>query len=63
MKDLIFKILILILISMQIKAEQLEVNLVEFAIFASEANKKNILVDENLRNENVDITINDTNDS
>ena len=47
---------------MQLKAEQLEVNLVEFAIFASEANKKNILVDDNLRNENVVFIINDSND-
>ncbi len=62
MKDLIFKISILILISMQIKAEQLEVNLVEFAIFASEANKKNILVDDNLKNENVVFIINDSDD-
>lgn len=62
MKDLIFKISILILISMQIKAEQLEINLVEFAIFASEANKKNILVDDNLKNENVVFIINDSDD-
>ncbi|MFA6740772.1 MAG: hypothetical protein WCR78_04715 [Arcobacteraceae bacterium] len=62
MNGLIFKTLILILISMQIKAEQLEVNLVEFAIFASEANKKNILVDDNLKNENVVFIINDSND-
>lgn len=62
MRDLIFKISILILISMQIKAEQLEVNLVEFAIFASEANKKNILVDDNLKNENVVFIINDSDD-
>ncbi len=62
MKDLILKISILILLSIMVKAEQLEVNLVEFAIFASEANKKNILVDENLRNENVVFIINDSED-
>ena len=62
MKDLILKISILILLSIMVKAEQLEVNLIDFAIFASEANKKNILVDENLRNENVVFIINDSED-
>ena len=62
MKDLILKISILILLSITGKAEQLEVNLIDFAIFASEANKKNILVDENLRNENVVFIINDSED-
>lgn len=45
-----------------LKAEQLEINLVEFAIFVSETNKKNILVDENLKNENIVFIINDDED-
>ena len=62
MKNIILRIVILILLSITGKAEQLEVNLIDFAIFASEANKKNILVDENLRNENVVFIINDSED-
>lgn len=47
---------------MTIKAEQLEINLIDFATFVSESNKINILVDENLRNENIVFIINDKED-
>ena len=40
-------------------SEELELNLVELAVFVSEANNKNILVDESLRGENIVFIIND----
>ncbi|MCG3673256.1 type II secretion system protein GspD [Aliarcobacter butzleri] len=62
MKKVIILILIHLVLLTNIKAEQLEINLVDFAIFVSEANKKNILVDENLKNENIVFIINDKED-
>ena len=43
-------------------SEELELNLVELAVFVSEANNKNILVDENLRGENIVFIVNDKQD-
>ena len=43
-------------------SEELELNLVELAVFVSEANNKNILVDESLRGENIVFIINDKQD-
>lgn len=54
--------MLMCLICLTIKAEQLEINLIDFATFVSESNKINILVDENLRNENIVFIINDKED-
>ena len=43
-------------------SEELELNLVELAVFVSEANNKNILVDESLRGENIVFIVNDKQD-
>jgi general secretion pathway protein D len=43
-------------------SEELELNLVELAVFVSEANNKNILVDESLRGENIVFIVNDNQD-
>lgn len=44
-----------------IKAENLEMNLAEFATFASQANKINILIDDSLKDENIIFIISDDN--
>ena len=55
-------IVLLFLISLiNLKAENLEVNLIEFATFTSSANNVNILLDDELRNENIVFIINDEN--
>lgn len=55
-------IVLLFLISLiNLKAENLEVNLIEFATFTSSANNVNILLDDDLRNENIVFIINDEN--
>lgn len=55
-------IVLLFLISLiNLKAENLEVNLIEFATFTSAANNVNILLDDELRNENIVFIINDEN--
>ena len=61
MKKLIIKVLFLCLVFSNLKAETLEMNLSEFAIYTSEANNINILIDANLKDENIIFVINDTN--
>lgn len=53
--------MILILIK-SIQAEQLEINLVDFAVYVSEQNNKNILISDELYNENIVFLVNDEND-
>lgn len=61
MKKLIIKALLICLVFSNLKAETLEMNLSEFAIYTSEANSINILIDANLKDENIIFVINDTN--
>ena len=57
------RILIIILICLtNLKAENLQLNLVDFAIQASEINKINILIDDSLKNNNFVFIINDEQD-
>ena len=51
-KILIICCLWLILLN-SLKAENLEMNLADFATFASQTNKINILIDDSLKNENI----------
>lgn len=55
-------ITIILLSLSNLKADNLEINLVDFAIYVSESNKINILVDESLRLENIVFIINDKED-
>ena len=55
----ILAIFLLVLISLNnLKAEVIEMNLATFATYASEANNINILIDDNLKNENIIFIIN-----
>jgi general secretion pathway protein D len=47
------------LLAISLKAETLEMNLATFATYASEENNINILIDEDLKNENIIFIIND----
>lgn len=51
-------LLIFLLTLNNLKAETLEINLATFATYASEANNINILIDDNLKNENIIFIIN-----
>lgn len=52
--------LLVLLISLNnLKAEQIEMNLIDFAIYTSEANNINILIDDDLREQNIVFIIND----
>jgi general secretion pathway protein D len=53
--------LLLILCLNNLKAETLEMSLSDFAIYTSEENNINILIDEDLKNENIIFIINDKN--
>ena len=44
-----------------LKAENLEMNLADFATFASQTNKINILIDDSLKNENIIFVVSDEN--
>lgn len=50
--------LVLLGLANNLKAETLEMNLATFATYASEANNINILIDDNLKNENIIFIIN-----
>ena len=56
---LIQMFLIWLILINSLRAEQLELNLVEFATYTSEANNINILIDDDLREENIVFIIND----
>lgn len=60
MKKMVLKIVLVILsVLNSASAEDLELNLITFASYASEANGVNILIDEELRKENIVFIIND----
>ncbi len=59
MKILKMIVISFLLISNFLKAETLEMNLVTFATYTSEANNINILIDEELKKENIVFIIND----
>lgn len=59
-KILIICCLWLILLN-SLKAENLEINLADFATFASQTNKINILIDDSLKNENIIFVVSDEN--
>ena len=62
MKTIINKLIqicLLILCLNSLKAETLEMSLSDFAIYTSEANNINILIDEDLKNQNIIFIIND----
>lgn len=60
MKKTIMKLLALFLVLLtNINAEVLEMNLATFATYASETNSINILIDEDLKNQNIIFIIND----
>lgn len=59
-KILIICCLWLILLN-SLKAENLEMNLADFATFASQTNKINILIDDSLKNENIIFVVSDEN--
>jgi general secretion pathway protein D len=61
MKILKMIVISFLLISNFLKAETLEMNLVTFATYTSEANNINILIDEELKKENIVFIINDKN--
>lgn len=62
MKKITIKILILFLIVLNsLKAETLEMNLATFATYTSETNSINILIDDDLKNQNIIFIINDEN--
>ncbi len=61
MKKILKKIILLLvaLISLNnLQAEQLEMNLIDFATFTSEANNVNILIDDDLREQNIVFIVN-----
>jgi len=58
MKKIKIMILVLLLALNSLKAEYLEMNLVTFATYASEANNINILIDDELKKENIVFIIN-----
>jgi len=60
MKKMIVAFLFLIISLSNLKAETIELSLSDFAIYASEANGINILLDDDLKNENIIFIINDT---
>lgn len=59
-KKIIITIFLILGIINNLKAETLELNLADFATFASEANNINILIDDNLKDENIIFIINNT---
>lgn len=59
MKKIMMKIAVLLVLTNSVFAEDLEMNLVTFASYASEANNINILIDEELKEENIVFIIND----
>lgn len=59
MKQILLIILILLGLLNSIKAEVLEMNLVTFATFTSESNNINILIDDELKEQNIVFIIND----
>lgn len=59
-KKIIIIIFLILGIINNLKAETLELNLADFATFASEANNINILIDDNLKDENIIFIINNT---
>lgn len=60
LKKMILTFLMVLLISLNnLKAEQIEMNLIDFAIYTSEANNINILIDDDLREQNIVFIIND----
>lgn len=60
MKKLKMKILVLFLVFLNnLYSETLEINLATFATYTSEANSINILIDDDLKNENIIFIIND----
>lgn len=59
-KKIIITLFLILGIINNLKAENLELNLAEFATYASEANNVNILIDDSLKNENFIFIINDT---
>jgi general secretion pathway protein D len=56
----IYLVMVLVLLGLgnNLKAETLEINLATFATYASETNNINILIDDNLKNENIIFIIN-----
>lgn len=61
MKQILLRGLIFLLLISSLKAENLEMNLAEFATFASQVNKINILIDDSLKDENIIFIISDEN--
>lgn len=62
MKQMFLMVLtLLVFLTNNLKAENLEMNLSEFATFASQANKINILIDDSLKDENIIFIISDEN--
>lgn len=61
MKKRIITFFLLCLLLSSLKAENLEMNLADFATFASQTNKVNILLDDSLKDENIIFIISDEN--
>ena len=53
-------LLVLLFSLTNLKAEVIEVNLADFAVFTSEANNINILLDDSLKNENIIFIVNNS---
>lgn len=61
MKTKMTTLLMFFLLVNSLKAETLEMNLATFATYASETNNINILIDEDLKNQNIIFIVNDSN--
>lgn len=57
-KKMVIHLCLLLAFLTNLKAEQLEMNLIDFATFTSEANNVNILIDDDLREQNIVFIVN-----
>ena len=57
-KKMVIHLCLLLAFLINLKAEQLEMNLIDFATFTSEANNVNILIDDDLREQNIVFIVN-----
>lgn len=53
--------ILVVLSTSSLKAENMEMNLAEFAIYVSETNKVNVLIDDDLKQQNIIFIVNDSN--